>query len=294
MDFSKVKKSPVLLKEENRKFALDKNREIRGYLKIEADDSRGLVVVMADNVKFFPKGEYVYKLIFSGQKNERRHYHMVGNVSLSAYGKCEGSFRINPVDLDGRGMGIWDFSSAIIAAMSTVNSREALHPVLKGDFSIEKKSLNTAEPSPADYSPFYNRVVLENCRAIASGGESFPFILPFTSDLTGASWKKISDTSLFPIVSPGSLTGLETYGHFIFGRTDSHFFLGVPGRSFSAEQPDGGSSGFVFWQPIRGSADTARGESLSPGEKRLTVYGYWIAAINRYNGHIEEIPLIEG
>ena len=30
MDFSKVKKSPVLLKEENRKFALDKNREIRG------------------------------------------------------------------------------------------------------------------------------------------------------------------------------------------------------------------------------------------------------------------------
>ena len=64
---------------------------------------------------------------------------MVGNVSLSAYGKCEGSFRINPVDLDGRGMGIWDFSSAIIAAMSTVNSREALHPVLKGRFFHREK-----------------------------------------------------------------------------------------------------------------------------------------------------------
>lgn len=294
MDFSKVKKSPVLLKEENRKFALDKNREIRGYLKIEADDSRGLVVVMADNVKFFPKGEYVYKLIFSGIKKEKRRYHMVGNVSLSAYGECEGSFRVNPLDLDGRGMGIWDFSSAIIAAMSTVNLHEALHPVLKGSFSVSRDNFTLRKPAPADYSPFYNRVVLENCETIVSSLKTFPFTAPFERDLTGASWKRISDISLFPVISPGSRALLEKYSHFIFGEREDCFLLGVPGRFLTEEHPDGGRSGFLLWQPILKSEKEPRKEELSTEERRRVTYGYWVAAINRYNGHIEEIPLIEG
>ena len=68
MDFSNVKKSPVLLKEENRRFASDQTKEMRGYIKLEKDDDKGLIVAVMDNIKFFPRGEYVYKLILAGRK----------------------------------------------------------------------------------------------------------------------------------------------------------------------------------------------------------------------------------
>ena len=293
MDFSKVKKSPILLKEENKRFAFDSGKEIRGYVKMEKDDDKGLIVAVVDNVKFFPKGEYVYKLIFVGTKKEKRRYHMVGNISLSAYGKGEGSFRINPRDLDGRGMALWDFSAAIIAAMSTVDSKEALHPVLKGTFSIPADDAAPRKADAKDYSPFYNRFVLENCIEIAKAQHQYPDITPFKQDLTKAKWKKITDRSLFPMISPGAKGPMERYGHFLYGWRNSHYFLGIPGRFFPEEQPDGGKSGFVFWQPILGMEEEAQDGTVPIEERRKNIYGYWIAAINRYNGHIEEIPLIE-
>ena len=57
MDFSNVKKSPVLLKEENKRFAFDQSKEMRGYIKLEKDDDKGLIVAVMDNIKFFPHGE---------------------------------------------------------------------------------------------------------------------------------------------------------------------------------------------------------------------------------------------
>ena len=35
----------------------------------------------------------------------------------------------------------------------------------------------------------------------------------------------------------------------------------------------------------------AEDQSVPVDERRKNTYGYWIAAINRYNGHIEEFPL---
>lgn len=291
MDFTNISKNPIMLKEENKRFAFERDKEIRGYIKLETDGDKGLMVVTVENVKFFPRGEYSYKLILTGVKKEKRHYHMVGNISLSAYGKGEGSFRINPRDLDGQGLSLRDFSTAIIAAMSMVNHREALHPVLSGELSAPgEKSARPA--TPKDYSPFYNRFVLENCIGLAKEQDRFTDILPFDHDLTGATWKKVTDSKLFPIISPGSKAPIAKYGHFLFGWQGTHYFLGVPGRFFPDEQPDGGKSGFAFWQPIMGMEEKAQDGSLPVDERRKEIYGYWIAAINRFNGHIEELPHI--
>ena len=93
------------------------------------------------------------------------------------------------------------------------------------------------------------------------------------------------------MISPGSNAPMTKYGHFLYGWQDTHYFLGIPGRFFPEEQPDGGKSGFVFWQPILGMEAEAHDETLSVDERRKKIYGYWIAAINRYNGHIEELPI---
>lgn len=293
MDFTKITKNPIMLTEENKRFAMDQSKEMRGYIKLEEDGDKGLVVVTVDNVRFFPKGEYVYKLIFAGVKKEKKHYHMVGNISLSAYGTGEGSFRINLNDLNGRGMALSDFSTVIIAAMSTVNCREALHPVMKGELLQSGETAAPKPPTPRDYSPFYNSFILENCGRLLKKQNSFADIIPFDQDLTRAKWKKITDKNLFPIISPGSVSPISKYGHFLYGWHDSHYFLGVPGRFFPEEQPDEGKSGFVFWQPIMGMESEAKDKTLPIEERRKNIYGYWIAAINRYNGHIEEIPLID-
>ncbi|NLD19530.1 MAG: hypothetical protein GX663_04695 [Clostridiales bacterium] len=289
MDYSNVEKSPVLLKEENRQFAMDPGRQMRGYAKMEKDDDKGLIVVIVDNVKFFPKGEYVYKLIFAGTKNEKRQYHMVGNISLSAYGKGEGSFRVNSHDLDGHGMALWDFSTAIIAAVSTVNPKESLHPVLKGNFSISPEKGKKIQATAKDYSPFYNKFVLDSCVSIAKMQKDFVDIFPFKKDFTEAQWKKITDCTILPMISPGSKEAMTEYGHFIFGWNDSYYFIGIPGRFLQKEQPDKGTSGFVYWQPIAGMEDREDDTALPIEERRKNTYGYWIAAINRYNGRIEEV-----
>ena len=117
--------------------------------------------------------------------------------------------------------------------------------------------------------------------------------MPFDRNFADASWKKITDTSLFPLVSPGSTEPMMKYGHFIFGWCSTHYLIGVPGRFLPEEQPDSGRSGFVYWQPISGMPEESHDASLTLEERRKDIYGYWIAPVNRSTGHIEEMPLIE-
>ena len=70
MDFTNISKNPIMLKEENKRFAFERDKEIRGYIKLETDGDKGLMVVTVENVKFFPRGEYSYKLILTGVKKE--------------------------------------------------------------------------------------------------------------------------------------------------------------------------------------------------------------------------------
>lgn len=293
MDFSKVKKEPILLQEENRRFASDQTQAIHGHIKMQNDAARGIITVHAENLKIFQNHEYTYQLILVGMKKEKRRYHLAGTLSLDPSGTASGSFRINTQNIDGHGLTIADLCAAIIAAGSTVNSRESLHPVLKGDIVPSQKSSQSKSITPKDYSPFYNRIVLENCINIAKLQQKFADIIPFRRDLTNAQWKKVTDCKLFPMISPGAHPPMNQYHHFLFGWNDSHYFLGIPGRFFPKEQPDQGNSGFVFWQPILGMENEEGSDGLSIDQQREKQYGYWIAAINRYNGHIEEIPLRE-
>lgn len=424
MDHIKTMSDPVVLAEEDRRFAMDAGRRISGCIRIELSGGKGLTAVSVDNIRFFPRGEYVYKLLFAGSVQDKQHYHIAGNISLSAYGRGEASFCINAADLDGTGTGLSDLSTVLVAAMSTVNPDEALHPVLKGmlpsssegpsessstatddimtaskekhdDTATSHSQGNTAMPygghstqetaqpvsgdtprqvyrqrqnthtvppgqvniptgagepvrspraeafynrhsqfavtgsnadaktadsgtyiptpdnaapgrtgrqthsaesSPPpdrDYSSFYSRSVLEKCTGLAGDCSASQDIVPFDRNFADASWKKITDTSLFPLVSPGSTEPMMKYGHFIFGWCSTHYLIGVPGRFLPEEQPDSGRSGFVYWQPIAGMPEESHDASLTLEERRKDIYGYWIAPVNRSTGHIEEMPLIE-
>jgi len=293
MDPSRTNKNPVLLTGGNKRFAMKTADEMHGCINMEINDDKGIITTMVENIKHFAYDEYTYKILLAGNRNEKWYYHLLGDLPISKDGKGETSFRFKPSDVDGKNTGIWDFCAIIIAAMSTRNKSESLHPVLKGTLTISKDSLCKKNATAKDYSPFYNNYILERCIEIAKMQKKFIDVIPFKHDLTKAQWKKITDCKLFPMVAPGAMFPMEVYGHFIFGWRDSHYFLGIPGRFFPEEQPDHGKSGFVFWQPLLGMEEESQDKSLPIEKRRENIYGYWIASINRYNGHIEEIPLIE-
>ena len=82
---------------------------MRGYVKLEKSEDKGLIVAAMDNIKFFPKGEYVYKLIFARQRKRQASISPSGQHVPFRIRQREGSFRINPKDLDGSGTAVWDF-----------------------------------------------------------------------------------------------------------------------------------------------------------------------------------------
>ena len=56
MDFTNISKNPIMLKEENKRFAFERDKEIRGYIKLETDGDKGMWVVPLQNLNFSPSG----------------------------------------------------------------------------------------------------------------------------------------------------------------------------------------------------------------------------------------------
>lgn len=281
------KKSFIMLQEQNRNFALDKKQPIKGYLKLQTGGSRGSIRAGVENLRCFERGSYIYKLIFFGKKNERTIYSIIGNLLVSTGGKGETYFRINPLDMDGNGHGLSSFTIAIIVAVSTTNYREPLHPVLEG--AVEMQETRRCRNGCGTFNHYYNQHILACCRAIENKKELYNRTVPFKEDKLEADWRRVVNLSAFPIVSPGSQRMISRYRHFIFGTTETFYYIGVPGRYLENEQPEGGNSGFVLWQPIQGAEVYCADREEASLENRQIAYGYWIAGIRRENGDIEDL-----
>ncbi len=324
MNYKKYSRRLIHLEEQNRDFAA-KETPIKGYLRIETGNNKGAVRCYVENLKFFQKGTYLYKLVLFGEKNGTIISAILGTLNCSVQGKGESYFRFLPNDVDGNGNEYADFETAIIVAASAVDKQESLHPVLKGEMVIgnsgeekqhvkkenklnevweEKKSGQHKESSPKEmsqerhqereqtsYNHFYNKFILHACNHICQTAEKYQDIEPFSSDSTKASWKKMPITIHLPLIAPGAHYFSGRYKHYIFGARERNnqsaldYFFGIPGRNIPEEQPDGGESGFVFWQPIKG-VEERKGSNSKENQQ---AYGYWIVKIDGITGNIIDV-----
>ena len=351
MNYVKYNRSFVMMEEQGDQFAAREGTPIKGYLKVETGNNKGALRCAVQNLRFYEKGDYIYKLILFGKKGEKTIHTMIGNLSINRQGNGETYFRFQPLDMDGKGNSYHYFSTAIVAAASTRDVNESLHPVLKGTtFSgespfqseleqIDEKSeemeetaemvnenmeeltgkeeesqdeeLQAKEPQfrelqerdagkpeaavRRNYNRYYNEFILNACSHTCRVAEFYENVNPFDRDKTGAKWKKIVNITSLPLVSPGAHYFATQYHHYLFGAkagedgVASRFYFGIPGRFLDEEQPDGGKSGFTYWQPIRGS--DVSGSSSGPADRmsRKTAYGYWILAVDAKTGNIEEV-----
>lgn len=161
----------------------------------------------------------------------------------------------------------------------------------------ESKIRKEAEPMMQEaqteiliYNSFYNEYLLQFCGYTCRAANYYEDVFPFEKDRTGARWKRIRNIASLPLVSPGAHFFATQYRHFLFGAKPDEkgvacrYYFAVPGRFIQEEQPDGGRSGFVFWQPVTSSAlpDDLVSDQAAPG------YGYWIVAVDAYTGDIIE------
>lgn len=341
MEYTKYNKTMVLLSEENRDFAAKSEQAIYGNLRIETGNSKGAISLSVQNLRFFERNRYIYKLILFGEKKERTIHAVMGTLILNRFGTGENYFRFDPGNVDGRGGQLADYSVAIVAAVSMRENKEPLHPVLKGKLAFSGSNIMAAstekltnkeeaenaeetieetvedtvggfeefeekreikpevlEHNPydevqthtrkerANYNQFYNEYVKEVCEKTAKAAELYENILPFSKDKTGARWKRVANIKNIPIVSPGAVWGASKYRHYIFGEDSKLYYLGIPGRFLNEEQPEGGKSGFVLWQPIVGAESLGATKADCSLENRMTAYGYWITAVEKETGNI--------
>lgn len=327
MNYVKYNRAFVMMEEQSSQFAARESAPVKGYLKVETGNNKGALRCVVQNLRYFEKSDYIYKLILFGKKGERTIHTTVGDLTVNRQGNGETYFRFLPLDMDGKGNAYHSFTTAIIAAASTKDDREPLHPVLKGVtlseeepfqselYPVEESEetlqeeddeeiLRAEEPVAAaagadtpeeqaapekpvpervvqkrTYNNFYNEYILNACAHTCRSAEFFEDVAPFERDRTGARWKKIANVASLPMVSPGAHYFATQYRHYLFGAKPddkgyaTKFFFGIPGRFLDEEQPDGGKSGFTYWQPIRGA----------------DAYGYWIVAVDGRTGSIEEV-----
>ncbi|MBQ4576442.1 MAG: hypothetical protein IJB07_01800 [Firmicutes bacterium] len=261
MDYMRYSRSVIVLEEKDREFADKPDGEMKGYLRVETGNNRGAIRCVMQNVKYYPRSEYTYQLILFGKRNEATIHTVMGTIPVSRYGAGEVYLRFRPHDVDGQGNDYGRYTTAIVAAVSSKNRSEPLHPVLVGKTghgTVEAASLDEPEPVTQirqTYNQYYADYLKHVCEYFWSIREEFPQIHP--------GWLRIDDPTAMFLVSPGARHFAELQGHFLLGRQDDIYYVAVPGRNCSEDQPDGGDSGFQLWQD-----------------------GYWIASIDGENGEI--------
>lgn len=321
-----------MMEEQSNQFAAKESASVKGYLKVETGNNKGALRCTVQNLKYYDKGDYIYKLILFGKKGEKTIHTIIGSLLVNKQGNGETYFRFQPLDIDGKGNSYHDFSTAIIAAASTINEKEALHPVLKGMTLSEKDPFQSElfeiteaiteekeqieedfeevsyEEAPAEaaaaadapvskkvFNSFYNEYILNSCIHTCRVAEYYEDVNPFYKDKIGARWKKIVNITNLPLISPGAHYFATQYHHYIFGAVADQnelavkYYFGIPGRFMDEEQPDGGSSGFTYWQAIRGEEDYTTANNTEDLAEKKTAYGYWILAIDGKTGDIEEV-----
>lgn len=326
MDYGRYDRFFIILEEQSEGFAMRQSANVKGHIKIETGNNKGAMRIGVQNLKYQDRNEYIYKLIFFGNAREKTIYAIIGTVNVNKMGNGETYFRFDPNNIDKNGHTLFEFTHAIVAAVSVKDEKEPLHPVLKGTFempfseygkeekveaaeiaaeqkhdsyvkqyecetdnkedSSEESCMN--EEKAVCYNSYYNKYLCAQCFRINRSKNVYDRILPFRDDATSAEWTKMCDYSAFPMVSPGAKALSQKYKHYIFGCNEKYYYLGVPGRFLRSEQPEEGISGFLLWQPIIGAENLNATDEKASDDIRKMAYGYWIVAVDKETGDIVE------
>lgn len=317
MNYTRYSRAVIVLEEKNREFAARLGEEVKGYLRVETGNGRGAFRCVVQNVKFFPRSEYTYQLILFGKRGERTIHTVLGTVPVSRHGTGEVYLRFRPQDVDGQGNDYSRYTTAIVAAVSTVDKREQLHPVLvgktgnqeelprasalsqgikpsagEGDSSGETPRQSQAfaaadsaatikkDEGRRTYNDFYGQYLKNVCAYLWSVPGYYRKVQPFPRAMKDAQWLKIDNPKSMFLVSPGAQYFAGKYGHFLLGAEGE--LEGIPLTYYVAVP----GRFLAEEQPDGGESGFCYWLPVGEGDDGEKSYGYWIAAIDSESGEI--------
>ena len=111
----------------------------------------------------------------------------------------------------------------------------------------------------------------------------------FSADEAEASWHREENIELLKRFCREGYAQAKKHGHFIVGTGEKGDLIGIPGRFLREEQPAGGATGFILWQPLAGGEELYEDLEKIDEETAKSVFGYWIAAIDSKTLKISEV-----
>ena len=134
MDNGDGRMTYIALTEENKRFALDKNRDVNGSILISDKDSKKIISLKADNIKKTDRRMYRYKLLLLGLNKGKSLHIDLGEIKPDNKGQVYAEFELETENPDKKGNPLSCFFIFMIVAVSVINMKEPYHPVLKGDW----------------------------------------------------------------------------------------------------------------------------------------------------------------
>ena len=146
MNYSKYTRSFIILDDKKSDFRNTKEN-IKGHVKIELRNNQGTLKCNVQNLKYYEDARYLYKLYFFGKKADNTIFTNAGTLYIDKQGRGEHFIKFNPLDLDGDGNELYDFSILAVIAQPNkdIVEDDIIFPVLSGYLSKESRSVSHSD-----------------------------------------------------------------------------------------------------------------------------------------------------
>lgn len=293
---ARYRRYTAVLREDNRNYAITRNKRPRGKAAIEIRGSQGILHCWVKNLRFPEEGYYPgFGLWIVGRIAGKGIPVYAGIINVNREGVGERTWSFQSGNVDGNGLDIELFDDLEVRV--TESGKETPEDrILGGDLELVEVDLSE-EPKMEKVSPFGSGLpyhqwwkfypgnfqdLIHNPLATERQGLNQPGDPGGNLSSQGFQWPEnvFQTNSQECIPFNGFLTGPVFRGHQLVGlecdRQGVVKFLvhGIPGRFCLRDQPYGGLTGYVYWHPLPG-------QHYQAGD-----YGYWLIHINPATGEV--------
>ncbi len=279
---SRFKRYICMLKEERGGFAVSQTRRARGLVQIDIHGRHGILVLQVKNLRplidanYKADNESLYEVWLSNASRRKGRPLNIGVLKVDRRGEGETRWEFIADNLQGTGLDIDCFNKVVVTAEGS-GSRKGKQVVLAGEFELHIadsfEGLNIEKVSPfGDKMPNHQWWKFYPNQYLSRMMENQFADNPVTDNDNAA-----AEVSSYP---PGYESGPVFRGHQLIGLhydekgAVNYLVHGIPGRFCAEDQPDGGESGYVCWQPLPGQ------------DFQFGHYGYWLVHINPESGEV--------
>lgn len=273
---SEYRRYTAVLREDKRNYAITHSKRPRGKATVEINGNQGVLKFFVKNLKpVHSPGNYKgYRAWLLGEEGEKQIPVNTGIIIINDEGVGEGSCSFEADNVLGTGLNIEIFTTMEVRVKNGRNDIPD-DTVLIGHLELEEVTL-PEEPKMEKVAPF---------GAGLPSHQWWKFYPGYLHNLMSNQSLRSKESLCWPSsnserTSHGVRSEPVFQGHQLVGLqndqkgTVKHLVHGIPGRFCERDQPYGGATGYLYWQPLPR-------QNYKAGD-----YGYWLIYLDPITGEV--------